>query len=63
MEMFNGGKWQRQPYFSFILGVVAQFFKFYGATDISSQARGQNFSSVEAEVVAHDLTTNTQQVN
>ena len=26
VEMFHGGKWQLQHYFSFIFGVVAQFF-------------------------------------
>ena len=25
MEMFDGGKWQRQHYFNFIFGIVAQF--------------------------------------
>ena len=26
MEMFDGGKWQRQDYLSFIFGIEAQFF-------------------------------------
>ena len=46
IEMFDGGKWQRLLYFSFI-------FEFDRAIDISSKARGQNFSSVKAEVVLH----------
>ena len=25
MEMFDGGKWQRQHYFNFIFGIEAQF--------------------------------------
>ena len=25
MEMFDGGKWQRQLYFNFIFGIEAQF--------------------------------------
>ena len=52
MEMFYGSKWQ-QHYFSFIFGIVAPFFEFDIVIDLSSEVRGQNFSSVKAEVVAH----------
>ena len=51
IETFDGRKWQRQNYFSLIFGILAQFLNLI-AIDIAFQARGQNFSSVKAEVVA-----------
>ena len=51
MEVFDGGKCQRH-YFSFISGIVAQFFEFKRAIGIFSQARGQNFVALKARVVA-----------
>ena len=64
IEVFDGGKCQRQHYFSFISGIVAQFFNVNFILYIFSQARGQNFAAVKAEVVAQGtfMSTNTPHV-
>ena len=64
IEVFDGGKCQRQHYFSFISGIVAQFLNVNFILYIFSQARGQNFAAVKAEVVAQGtcMSTNTPHV-
>ena len=41
MEMFDGGKWQRQHYFSFIFGIVASFFELDIAIYLSLKREGK----------------------
>ena len=63
MEMFDGGKWQRQYYFNVIFGIVAQHLVWYEYL-LSSECteflvcKSRSYSTLELVI----MSTNTQRV-